>query len=355
MMKDKFFGIFVTAFLMLMGLGALVFGKSDILPLEKRYPALPPIWSAESGRTSGETEDYLSDRLPMRDLLTGTDAVRKRVTGMGIDEDILSFGGALNERPLSEDTDQMDRNLDALLRFQEISGLPLTLITPPTAGYVRGRNGTAPLEYHDAELLGRAQASGLKVIPTLDAFSDGELYYRTDPHWNDKGAYKAYTLCCDTLGLQARNADNFTVTAFNVFRGTCYNRSGLWLTKPEDICLWEDGERYTVTMDDVGSAISLFFREHLTGTDPYQVYLDGNHGLTVITREGGTGGTLLMLKDSYGNSLCPLLAGHYARVIMVDLRAFRGRISDLGDVDQVLAVYCLDSLTTSTAFARLKY
>ena len=354
-MREKVFAVLVAAFLGLMGAGALLFGSGDLMPLEKRYPAAAPVLSLESGRTSGETEDYLSDRLPLRALLTGADAIRKRICGMGIDEEILSFGGALNERPLDTDTEQLDKNLRALTSFEETSGLNVTLITPPTAGYVRGLDGSAPLEYHDADLLERVSKSGLDVIPTLEAFTDGALYYRTDPHWNDSGAYTAYTLCCGALGLKARGPEAFSVSAYDVFRGTCYNRSGLWLTGPEDICLWDDGGEYTVTADGGEPAGSLFFREHLTGADPYQVYLDGNHGITVINREGGTGGTLLMLKDSYGNSLCPLLAGHYAKVIMIDLRAFRGRISDLGDIDRVLAVYCLDSLTASTAFARLKY
>ena len=354
-MREKIFAVLVAAFLGLMGAGALIFGSDEMMPLEKRYPATAPVLSLESGRMSGEAEDYLSDRLPLRALLTGTDAIRKRICGMGIDEEILSFGGALNERPLKTDTEQLDKNLSALKTFEETSGLKVTLITPPTAGYVRGLDGSAPLEYHDAELLERISNSGLNVIPTLQTFTDGVLYYRTDPHWNDSGAYAAYTLSCGALGIEPREPEAFKISTYPVFRGTCYNRSGLWLTEPEDICLWEDGGKYAVTNDSEGPADSLFYREHLTDADPYQVYLDGNHGITVIIREGGTGGTLLMLKDSYGNSLCPLLAGHYAKVIMIDLRAFRGRISDLGDIDRILAVYCLDSLMTSTAFFRLKY
>ncbi len=353
-MKDKAFAVIVLAFLAFMGVSAVFFGSGELLPLEKRYPAPAPVFSLKSGETSESTEDYLSDRLPCRNLLTGADALRKQICGMGIDEEILSFGDALNERPLESGTEQLVRNLEALSRFQESVNLNITLITPPTAGYVRGLYGASPLNYPDKELFNEIQARFPGMIPTLDTFTDGSLYYRTDPHWNAQGAYAAYRLCCAALGLQAKEASDFNVTDYPVFRGTCYNRSGLWLTPKEDISVWEDGISYTVTADSAEPRKGLFYLDRLTEADPYQVYLDGNHALTVITGEN-EGKTLLMLKDSYGNSLCPLLAGHYGKVIMVDLRAYRGRISELGPIDQVLAVYCLDSLMTSTAFARLKY
>ncbi len=351
----KLFPLLISLFLACVGAAALFLGSDGMLVLEKRYPASAPDFSLQSGKMSEQTESWLSDRLPLRAFLTETDALRKRLSGAGIDEEILSFGGALNERPLEVGA-QLQKNLDLLTRFARESGMEIVLLTPPTAGYVRAKSGGAPLAYPDEEIFNVLDAcDGLETVPTLEAFDSGDLYYRTDPHWNGEGAWLAYSLACPALGLEARSRDAFTVASFPVFRGTCYNRAMLWHLPAEDISLWDDGNAYSVTLDGKTEHDGLFFREHLEGADPYQVFLDGNHGLTVIENPHGNGQSLLMLKDSFGNSIVPLLAGHYSRVTMIDLRAYRGRISELGSFDRVLAVYCPDSLVTTTALSHLHY
>ena len=354
-MKKHLFPLLISLFLASVGLAALFLGSDAMLVLEKRYPASAPSFSLESGKMSEQTESYLSDRLPLRAFLTETDALRKRLSGAGIDEEILSFGGALNERPLRIDA-RLQKNLDLLSRFSRESGMEIVLLTPPTAGYVRARSGGAPLAYPDEEIFAAiAGTEGLTSVPTLEAFDSGELYYRTDPHWNADGAYLAYSLVCPYLGLEARSRDAVEVSSFPVFRGSCYNRAMLWHIQAEDIMLWDDKNPYAVTLDGNTDHEGIFFTEHLEGADPYQVYLDGNHGLTVIDNPEGSGRSLLILKDSFGNSVAPLLAGHYSRVTLIDLRAYRGHISELGQFDRVLAVYCPDSLVTATSLSYLHY
>lgn len=41
----------------------------------------------------------------------------------------------------------------------------------------------------------------MDVRQTLADHKDEYIYYRTDHHWTSTGAYYAYKLLCDTLGL----------------------------------------------------------------------------------------------------------------------------------------------------------
>ena len=87
------------------------------------------------------------------------------------------------------------------------------------------------------------------------------------------------------------------------------------------------------------------------------MFLDGNHGLTDINNQDQPSGRkLLVLKDSFGNSLVPLLLPHFSRIMVIDLRAYRGSVLNLikeEGYDQLLAVYALRSLASDTNFAWL--
>ena len=64
----------------------------------------------------------------------------------------------------------------------------------------------------------------------------------------------------------------------------------------------------------------------------------------------------MVFKDSFANSLLPLLSAHYSRIVAMDARYYGGNFSDAiaaaGQADQVLYVYSLDSLLNDTMVAR---
>ena len=213
------------------------------------------------------------------------------------------------------------------------------------------------------------------------------LFYRTDHHWNADGVYLAYAHICEALGKAPLPADAFTVAKSDGFYGANYALSGLWLTRPDVIEMWtppcevrvsiwdgmetDDGGEMKIAGADVFD--SMFFTEHLSERDKYPVFLDGNHALTLIENlsaapsdasaaadtssdasaavetsseiSAGTAvdtssaaedaipaapsGTLLVVKDSYGNSLIPLLIPHYEKIVVVDLRYYRTPVSEL--------------------------
>lgn len=124
---------------------------------------------------------------------------------------------------------------------------------------------------------------------------------------------------------------------------------------------WDSGAKVTVTLEDGGStqpktSSSLFFLDHLKNLDKYPVYLDGNHSLVTIENPNATGGSLLLIRDSYAHCLSTFLAGNYSKIYLIDLRYYRDSVSGFlhsHPVDQLLYVYGMDSLLTDTNSAWL--
>ena len=90
----------------------------------------------------------------------------------------------------------------------------------------------------------------------------------------------------------------------------------------------------------------------------YRVFLDGNHGITrILNLHSSNTKRLLVLKDSFGNSLIPLLVPHYEGIMVIDLRGWRGNLRQLlqtEKVDQLLLVYSLSRLSEDSNFAWLR-
>ena len=78
--------------------------------------------------------------------------------------------------------------------------------------------------------------------------------------------------------------------------------------------------------------------------DKYAAFLHGNNGLSRV--EGDGEGRILVVKDSYANSLIPFLTANYAQIDVIDLRNYNygldGLIAENG-YDQILVLYSFDS------------
>ena len=90
----------------------------------------------------------------------------------------------------------------------------------------------------------------------------------------------------------------------------------------------------------------------------YTVFLDGNHTLVRLENPdaGADAGTLLMIRDSYANCAASFFAESFRRVVLVDLRYYRGSVSALmteEGVTEIVFLYGVGNLSTDTNSAWL--
>lgn len=346
--------------LLLAGLFAAFWPQSDFSQYERRFLASPPSSpSFTNWRSDKEVESYLSDRIPFRRLMVGIDAVSNVFTARRTQLEAIPVSGAFLEKPLSGTPETLSRRLSQLAEVASKAGTPYRLIVPTGHGYLL-RNTMNPLLaclYNEETQLYEVLMQDNAYVPLGEAFAAKNAYYATDHHWSLDGAYAAYCAYCIAEGIEPFVLPDFKLSSFDGFYGTTYSRSGYPFAASDTLRCAEPKTAVSLSIKDDNTEYDhLIFPEHADTYDGYAVYLGGNHGLMEITNENASGGTLMVFKDSFANSLLPLLSAHYQRIVAMDARYYSGNFSDAiaaaGDIDSILYIYSMDSLLNDTMVAR---
>ncbi len=338
---------------------------------EKRYLQEAPtvtLAMLDDGTAQADWEKYLADHFPGRDAFVGINAYWKLLTGRNALEKIyFAKENYLINAPTAMDLELFTTTLKRFDQFASTSGLPATLVMVPSSGSML--TFLLPLghgAYPDDQLYETAENT-LQTVRSWDlrpalAAANGQqpVFYRTDHHLTSFGCYQLYAAWCRAMGREARPISDYTITSYTGFCGTTWSGSGYFLTPPDTVELYDSGLTPTVTITDGGKepvvADSFFFPDHLQELDMYPVFLDGNHTLTKIENPDAPEGTLLVIKDSYAHAVAPFLAENYKTVYLLDLRYYRGSVSQLVKdygVEELLFLYGTSTLLTDTNSAWL--
>ena len=333
--------------------------KKDFSEREKRYLAEAPTLSLQSLLSGEFTEKlgrYVADHFPEREFFVGLNAYLDLYTGrQGVKDYFLSEDGRLFARPVDDDLRTLDANLASINRFaRDLAGteadIPVTLMLVPSSGAVL----LDEPPYPDGEIIAyayeRAETGHVDLLPAFRGSGDPDsLYYRTDHHWTSEGAFRAACAYRRALGLSVPTEESYTRQSYTPFYGSAYAGSGLWLTAPDSLELWYSGNVMQVSNETGQTNSSVFYLDRLEEQDKYRVFLDGNHALVRIenlSRTDEEARSLLVVRDSFSNSLGCFLAGLYDKVILVDLRYYKLPLTDLlldEDIDEVLIEYSVDN------------
>ncbi len=194
----------------------------------------------------------------------------------------------------------------------------------------------------------------INVYDALASASSDYIYYRTDHHWTSLGAYTAYSTAANVLGYDAFALSDFSVdTASSAFQGTLFSKTLDQTVTKDDIHLYALANGTTVSTLTTSNGVtsetydSIFFTEYLNVKDKYSTYTGEN--MAVVTVESTHADesacdhkSILIIKDSYANSLVQFLVNNYDTVTMIDLRYTNMTIDQLVDVDaydQILILY----------------
>lgn len=179
-------------------------------------------------------------------------------------------------------------------------------------------------------------------IVTVDAFSkmkdhkEEYIYFRTDHHWTQLGAYYAYTAFCEALGWTPVPLDQFETGQYTGFLGSMYNwssqypQSNALKNNPDTLTYYlpvvETHARYYADADlehSTAYPVSVVYQGITEDqSNKYLCFLGGDHPAMTIQCAVEDGPVCLVLKDSYGNAFIPFLTSHYSKIIVIDPREF---------------------------------
>lgn len=336
--------------------------------LENRYLAQKPEFTWKGflkAEFSKEYEEYCNDQFPARDQWVTLKSVTE--TALGKTENngvVLGKDGYLFNKVLRLDETQWEKNTEALRQFAQEHTQNLTVAIVPNSYAVLTPllpSGLQELDqksiveklYQDLE----GSARTVDLFPTLSEHRDEYIYYRTDHHWTTLGAWYGYQQLCNSLGLSPVPLSSWKGTEVSGFYGTYYSRSRLW-GAVEDTITWYDIPVKSVICDGTEMG-GLYNLSQWETRDKYAAFLHGNHGMTVIRGENPSSQKkLLILQDSFGNSLAPFFLANYSEVTILDLRHFTASLRQYlaeNTFDDILVLYSFDGFTEEKSVLRMKY
>ena len=138
---------------------------------------------------------------------------------------------------------------------------------------------------------------------------------------------------------------------------TVFSSSGVRWVSPDTISTYVPDTGITVTSytyDSTGNQVevprSLYDTSFLSVKDKYSMFLGGNQSLGVVTNTNNPDGPkLLIIRDSYADSLVPFLTAHYSEIHLIDPRYYHLSVKDYvaqNGIDQALVLYSVPNFVT---------
>lgn len=312
-----------------------------------------------SGEYTSDLAEYISDQFPARDVFIAIKAYSELVLGKGENNGVIY---AENNTLVSRDEiteNRLQENLKTVKEFETAVGVPVCLgILPRSVDvfseylpitYPKQNDVSFWEDFYDI-----TKEVDITAPNLYDTLCEDDNYYRTDHHYTVYGAYETYKLLGAVLDYEPYDADFFKVdTAATDFCGTSMRKSGFYLTKKDEINLFRyDGDTdYTVIAD--GKEIELYDFSKLDGTDKYAVFLGGNHARVEITSDDEKP-KMLVIRDSFADSLAPFLAIHY-NLIMIDLRYYTDNVQQIVKEEGINQVLILESISEFAQSKNISY
>ena len=310
-----------------------------------------------SGRFMTEAETYVSDQFVLRDIWVSIHAFGEFLSGKQENNGVyFAAEGALIRRVEAPDTAQVEKNIQYLNKFTKKTEVPVYFGLIPSAASVKHAQLPAGAPSADEtawiqSIYSRSGATNIDIATALNQHSQEYIYYRTDHHWTSLGAFYGANAILQALGQEELSLSDYSPTEVtDRFLGTGYSSSGAWWVTPDVITAYvpEAGKRVVSNFTGREEPGRLYAIEQLEGKNKYAYFLGGNQPLCVI-RSQATGPKILVIRDSYTDSLAPFLSERFSEVHLYDLRYNRLSVCAYiqeNNIDMVLVLYSFDQYTS---------
>ena len=373
---NRKYSIFVTAlfcaFLFGFGIAHFILPDRDFSEQENRFLSqfrAPEPDTLRSGKFMEDFEDYITDQFPLRDRWIQLKALSERALGKQENNGVYfgADGQTLFAQYAAPTREEMEKRVGYVNTLADNVGIPVYLSIIPDKSWTWADRLPANAPNVDdgwINEMSRSLASQqVNYIDLYGALSGDDVFYRTDHHWSTMGAYQGYLALANAMRGSATILDHEPSLVSDSFYGTTWSSSGAGWIEPDKMYTWvpEGGEngQLLVYRYPEGEPIegSLYDLSKLETKDKYSMFLGGNQPLCFIYNPEGAG-NLLVVRDSYSDSLAPFLALDYQQIHLFDPRYYnkslKQYVADYG-IDQVLVLYSASNFATDINLFKMGY
>ena len=356
------FSVFIGGFFLL----NLLLPDKDFSEKENRQLQTLPKFSFSSlfsGSFATRFESYCSDQFAGRDAWIETKAFAELAQGKQQNNGVfLCDGERLIEPYTAPEEERLVRAVRAADALSE-KGIPATLALIPTSAEIysdllpEGAVNGDQRAVIDA-VYARSALQTADILSPLSAHKNEYIFYSTDHHWTSLGAYYAANALRSLWELPEIDKAALTPeTVSESFCGTLYSSSGFFWVLPDQMeTLIAAPEGSFVTRYETNGTeetLPLYNYDKLTIKDKYTFFLGGNIPRAVVDTETENAPSLLILRDSYADSLVPFFTDAFSEIHLIDLRYYTGSVKEYiaeNAIDRVLLLYSIDNFCSDSSF-----
>ncbi|MDD4688377.1 MAG: DHHW family protein [Eubacteriales bacterium] len=171
----------------------------------------------------------------------------------------------------------------------------------------------------------------INVFEELDKHKDENIYFRTDHHWTQRGAYFAYQKFLEyshrslpPLSQFPVEKKTYTGSMANFLAQTPYG--AVMRNNPDEIEYFKPIVKTSATvyndkwLKDKSRGVSV-----VSASGGYLGYIGGDAPVTVIKSSCYSDKKLLIVKESFGNALATWAVNNYSEIYVIDPRYFNNK------------------------------
>lgn len=363
MQNAKHIAIIVLCALLILSFFAahLLLPDAAVSSSERRYLAqfpAPGIKAVFSGAYMEKFESYLLDQFPLRDGFRALKAALRLYVFGQLDSNGLfrvdgsvAATGALDEASVKRAAEKINKVIAQLPQ-----GAHVYVSAIPDKSYYLAQGTLYPVpDFDRLEAVLAQNLADAQYVTIRGALGAGS-YYSTDLHWKQTELAGVLETLGNAMGFRI-DAD-FTQKELYPFYGAYAGQYALPLDADALSMLTNDilagANVQVLDTKTLEMAESAMYDEALfSGVDPYSVYLSGPQAVVTIENpNAATDRQLYLFRDSFGNSIAPLLTEAYAKITLIDLRYISSdalfRLVDFDANADVLFLYGSMILNDST-------
>jgi hypothetical protein len=350
-MRNRIFTYIFIMVITLAGLFAALLPDTDITYSERR-----PLYSFNDLKASedfsSDFEKYALDQFVLRDFFRRIKAFAEyRIFGKDDNNGLYEYRDFIIEMMYPMDSKSIEGLADKINKIVELyaSDNSVYYSLVPDKNYFTGKDGYLSIDYIEmANILNENINENISYINIFNSL-DLSDYYKTDHHYRIDGLSEVLFALGNAMDIDLSvNGGDYILKSYYPFYGAYYGQAAINID-PDTLFYLENDLLINCTVkvqesfDKYTEYSGVYDYDKLTGIDSYDFFLYGTKPVVTIENpKAETAREIIIFKDSFANSLVPLLVETYSKITLVDLRLVNhtalGHFIDFSDAD-ILFLY----------------